>query len=198
MRHITTLAALTTVAATAFAIPIAAANNALLMGDGQLAVVYADSERADLANIDTAVYEDGTLYFDHHIRMRELVGDPPQRELVTREIVDCRGWLSGRTSWQGANFHTGDKGGVIPLSADVEMTPLNRASFQADLCRRLIAGTPPREALTHGHNETLAQFPRFALAIPDGLRPAKVENGEIVEMEETELLQHLRRVNSDF
>tara|TARA_R110000772_G_scaffold103112_2_gene204031 strand:+ start:314 stop:529 length:216 start_codon:yes stop_codon:yes gene_type:complete len=36
------------------------------------------------------------------------------------------------------------------------------------------------------------------LAIPDSLRPAQVENGEIVEMEETELLRHLRRVNSDF
>lgn len=198
MRYRSMLVILASTAAAMSATSSLAVSDSLLMGDGQLAVVNATSGRADLANITTAVYEDGTLYFDHHIRKAELAGDPPKRELVARAHVDCRGWVSGYTSWQSVNYHTGSQGEPLPMSPDTAMTPINRDFFQADLCRRLVAGTPVREAITHDHMDNLAKFPLFALSVPDGLRPAKIESGEIVEMEETELLQHLRRVNPEF
>lgn len=186
------VAALPLLAATA---PTCAAD-APLMGGGSLAVVYADDDRADLADISTASFEDGALYFDHHVRRRDFAGDPPKRGILARQVVNCREWRIGQTSWYLVNYHTGDRG--EPLSSEADMKPLDHQVFQADLCRLLLNGATVREALTHEHDDAMARFPRFALSVPDGLRPARIENGKIVEMEETELLQHLRRVNPNF
>lgn len=187
-------------AATAFTMSAAwtTATAAPLMGNGNLAVIGAEQERASLANVNNAVYEDSTLYFDHHVRLKKLAGDPPQIELLYRSVVNCKRLTSGYASVQSVNYQTGKTGSNMSSLSDSDMTPMNRDSPIPGLCRRLQSGAPVRDALMENHDALLASFPRFAASIQDLLRPEKFEDGEAVEYEATELYRYLRRVNPEF
>lgn len=175
-----------------------ASAGAPLMGEGRLAVVNAEPERADLVATDNAVFDGGILYIDHHVRMKDLAGDPPQVEMLFREVVDCRKQTMFHTTLRALNYHTGKQAGDMPATPESESRPVSQDFFHAKLCQRLFDGQHLDAAITHDHAEALKHFPRFALSIKDALKPSKIEDGVIVEAEETALLQHLRRVNPAF
>lgn len=194
MRHRVILAVTAfTLSATCMAVSAAP-----LMGDGDLAVIGAQQDRADLANVDSAIYEGGKLYVDHHVRLKKLAGEPPWKGLLYRNVIDCKHLTSGYASAQGINYQTGEVGENIASQSGPDMTPISRDSPMPGVCRNLQSGMPVRDALVKKHDALLASFPRFAASIRDLLRPAEFKNGEAVRYEATKLLEHLRRVNPEF